>query len=91
MMKLCGLLFLASFSAITQADNYCDVSRHSPTYGMDFNQFDELIWNLKPKASVECGIIGMGTGHIGEGHYKNVMLLADQDDEKFIAWRDLLN
>ncbi len=57
---------------------------------MDFSQVDELVWKLKPKASVECGIIdniiGMRTGHIGEGHYKNVVLLADQDDKNFIAF-----
>lgn len=90
MMKLFLIYFFILFSAITQADNYCGVSRHSPTYGMDFNQVDALVWKLKPKASVECGIIdniiGMRTGHIGEGHYKNVVLLADQDDEKFIAF-----
>lgn len=38
---------------------------------------------------MECGIIeniiSLRTGHAGEGHYKNVVLLADQDDEKFIA------
>lgn len=90
MMKLCVVFFLILFSTITLADNYCGVSRHSPAYGMDFNQVDELVWKAKPKASVECGIIdniiGMRTGHIGEGHYKNVVLLADQDDEKFIAF-----
>lgn len=90
MMKLCVVFFLILFSAIAQADNYCGVSRHSPTYGMDFSQVDELVWKSKPKASVECGIIdniiGMRTGHIGDGHYKNVVLLADQDDEKFIAF-----
>lgn len=90
MMKLFVICFLILFSAITQADNYCGVSRHSPTYGMDFNQVDELVWKSKPKASVECGIIeniiGMRTGHILEGHYKNVVLLADQDDEKFLAF-----
>lgn len=90
MMKLCVIFFLILLSATTQADNYCGVSRHSPTYGMDFNQVDALVWKSKPKASVECGIIdniiSMRTGHIGEGHYKNVVLLADQDDEKFIAF-----
>ncbi len=35
---------------------------------------------------MECDIIGMRTGHIGKGHYKQVVLLADQDDEKFIAF-----
>lgn len=89
-MKLCVICFLGLFSAIAQADNYCGVSRHSPTHGMDFNQVDALVWKSKPKASVECGIIdniiGMRTGHIGEGHYRNVVLLADQDDEKFIAF-----
>lgn len=68
---------------------YCDVSRHSPTYEMDFNQASELVWKSKPNASVECGIIeniiAMRAGHVGEGHFKNVVLLADQDDEKFLA------
>lgn len=90
MMKLFVICSLISFSAITLADNYCGVSRHSPTYGMDFNQVDELVWKSKPKASVECGIIeniiGMRTGHIREGHYKSVVLLVDQNDEKFIAF-----
>lgn len=81
-----GLLFVSSS---VFANSYCEVSRHSPTYEMDFHQASKLVWESKPNASVECGIIeniiAMRAGHVGEGHYKNVVLLADQDDEKFLA------
>nr|WP_324259028.1 hypothetical protein [Cellvibrio fontiphilus] len=83
------IAFVMFFSVSARADNYCDVSRHSPTYGIDFNQVGELVWRSKPKVSVECGIIeniiAIRAGHVGEGHYKNVVLLVDQDDEKFLA------
>jgi len=90
-MKKCFVaVFIILFSAFTSADNYCNVSRQSSTYRMDYTQASELVWKSKPKASVECGIIkniiGMRAGHILEEHYKNVVLLADQDDEKFLAF-----
>lgn len=89
MKKILTIILCFPFAAYAHYDSYCEVSSHSPTYGMDYNQASELVWKLKPKASVECGIIdniiAVRTGHAGVGHYKNVVLLADQDDEKLIA------
>jgi hypothetical protein len=71
------------------ANSYCGVSKHSPTFEMNFAQIDQLIWKKKPKASVECGVLKnlykLEDGHTTEEHYKNVVLLIDNDDERFVA------
>lgn len=89
MKKILALILCFPFAAYAHYESYCDVSSHSPTYGMDYDQASDLVWKSKPKTSVECGIIdsivSVRTGHAGVGHYKNVVLLVDQDDERFIA------
>lgn len=81
------LLIFSTSSAI--ADNYCDVSYSAPTFGMGFEQVDRLIWKAIPSASVECGVLKnlykLESGNTIEEHYKNVVLLIDNDDERFIA------
>lgn len=83
------LFLLCACSRIVIADSYCDVSSHSPTYGMGFEDVDRLVWKTRPKASVECGLLKnlykLESGNTTEEHYKNVVLLLDGDDERFVA------
>lgn len=71
------------------ANNYCGVSSYAPTNGMAFDEVDQLVWSARPDASVECGILKnlykLESGNTTEEHYKNVVLLIDQDDERFVA------
>jgi hypothetical protein len=82
------ILLLASPFSVA-ADNYCNVSHVSPTFNLGFEQVGELIWKNNPKANVECGVLKnlykLEAGHTTEYHYKNVVLLVDQDDERFVA------
>lgn len=55
MKKILALFLCFPFAAYAHYESYCDVSSHSPTYGMDYNQASELVWKSKPKASVDVG------------------------------------
>jgi hypothetical protein len=56
---------------------------------MNFEVVDQLVWTRVPHASVECGVLKnlykLETGNTTEEHYKNVVLLVDVDDERFVA------
>lgn len=83
------IYFLCFSSVFAMADNYCGVSHHSPTFEMGFEEVGQLVWKTKPSASVECGVLKnlykLESGSTTEEHYKNVVLLIDQDDERFVA------
>lgn len=87
-MKILGCFFLL-IPALATAENYCGVSNLAPTHGMNVEKVEQLVWVRVPQASVECGVLKnlykLETGNTIEEHYKNVVLLVDGDDERFVA------
>lgn len=84
-----SIMIFACFAAAVQAENYCAVSHGSPTYDLNYDQVEQQILQIQPKAAVECGVLKslykLEDGHTTEGHYKDVVLLIDRDDERFVA------